>query len=324
MAIIKNLAFYQKNALKDLKTLVGNEKFVANFLPFPLDFFNHILPLRLKFYQEAFVALDNDKIQGLVALEKEPDNFQKLKITKLFLKENSNDVGEQLINYVISRYCAYGASSFCVILSEKFEELVNLFVNQCAFRITSVEYWYKITSDGLKNKNYTASCFKNFENCNAQEVCELYNSQINSHQKPFFEKRPKYFRENFSTGLKASFKYVFKDNEKDKIYGYFSISTIDNKNYVLDFIVNQAFDAYLPDILNFCIHQIKKRNSDSHLYVKVKNYFSNSKNIIKQLENLDFSLENKNLILTKDYLRPIKEKGLTNRILFNDTSIQGV
>ncbi len=328
MAIIKNLAFYQKNKLKNLKSFVGSDAFVSNFAPIPFDFINHILPLKLKFLSEAFVAIEEGKIKGLIALEKERSNSAKLKIIKLYLEENSAHIGEQLINYVISRYCAYGASSFYVFVSQELQEMAALFIDACKFRVSSYEFLYKTDSTKVKFLNlgqYDIGCFKNLRNAHTKDICDLHNSSINQHLAPYFALQSGYFTEDLAPNLlggKSSFRYVLEDSSKKMLYGYFSISTIDNKNYILESILSPAFDSYFMDILNFAAQQISKRTREWNLYIKIKNYFMNSQKIIKQLESHKFELKSKNLILTKDFLMPNKqeEKIHNRKIMFTDAT----
>ncbi len=329
MAIIKNLAFYQKNKLKNLKSLVGSDVFVSNFAPIPFDFINHILPLKLKFLSEAFVAIEEGKIKGLIALEKERGDSTKLKIIRLYLEENSAYIGEQLINYVISRYCAYGASSFYVFVSQEMEDAAALFIDACKFRVSSYEFLYKTDSKKIKFLDvgkYDIGCFKNLRNSHAKDICELHNSSINQHLAPYFSLKPKYFEEDLAPNLlggKSCFKYVLEDGSKKMLYGYFSISTIDNKNYILESVLSPAFDSYFMDILNFASQQISKRTGEWNLYIKIKNYFMNSQKIIKQLESHKFELKGKNLILAKDFLIPNKqeEKMQSRKIIFTDATV---
>jgi hypothetical protein len=154
----------------------------------------------------------------------------------------------------------------------------------------------------------------------------LHNSSINQHLAPYFVLKPGYFTEDLAPNLlggKSSFKYVLEDNNKKMIYGYFSISTVDNKNYILESVLSPAFDSYFMDILHFAAQQISKRTREWNLYIKIKNYFMNSQKIIKQLESHKFELQTKNLILTKDFLMPNKqEDAIHNRkIMFTDATV---
>ena len=82
-------------------------------------FINYLLPLRLKYANESFVALNDNIQQGLITLVKDTKSHTRFKITKLILEENSTSIANQLVNYVISRYRAMGAHAFYVVVDEK-------------------------------------------------------------------------------------------------------------------------------------------------------------------------------------------------------------
>ena len=117
-----------------------------NFVKELICFINHILPLKLKFANESFVALEDKKTEALITLDKDSNSFTRLKITKLILEENSTSIACQLVNYVISRYRAQGASSFYVVVDEKQADVLNIFQNELNFRACGFEYLYKIDS----------------------------------------------------------------------------------------------------------------------------------------------------------------------------------
>jgi len=316
MAIIKNLAFYQKSALKNLASFVGYDFFATGFISFPFDLINNLVPLRLKFSQETFVLIDDNKIKGLISLEKEKGNFRKLKTNKFFLDSDSFVLSEQLVNYAISRFCANGATSFQVIVDESYSDVINLFVNASKFRISAQELIYKIERSSYQDTlpNY----FEIFHDSDANNVCDLYNSVIFSYLLPVFEKKENYFKGDILNN-NTSFKFIFKDSESDKIYGYFSISTSDNFNYMLDFVIDPCFNSYFLDIVHFVNSQILKRNKDFNLYLRIKKYFSNSDDIVKILDEHKAKLVRKNFVLTKDFFIPAKEFK-SNKILFDALS----
>jgi len=67
-------------------------------------------------------------------------NRKKLKISQLFLEENSIEYGELLINYVVNKFLAKGAQSFCVVVDEADDKLLKLFNDVCKFRTIADEY----------------------------------------------------------------------------------------------------------------------------------------------------------------------------------------
>ena len=122
MATIQNLAFMSKERLKDLISVVNFEYNNSGFPPFPLDIIHYLLPLKLKFLKETYVAADENKVYGLISLEKDDSNPKRLKISQLFLRENSVEYAELLINYVVNKFLAKGAESFFVVVDEADEK----------------------------------------------------------------------------------------------------------------------------------------------------------------------------------------------------------
>ncbi len=134
MAIVKNLAFISSDRLKKLPALNGFEYNSSSFTPFPLDVIHYLLPLKLKFLKESYAVIDNGRIYGLITLEADECNRKKLKISQLFLEENSIEYGELLINYVVNKFLAKGAESFYVVVDEIDERMLKLFCDVCKFR----------------------------------------------------------------------------------------------------------------------------------------------------------------------------------------------
>ena len=151
-----------------------------------LCFINYLLPLRLKFSNESFVALYNKEKQGLITLNKDSKSFSRFKITKLILEENSSSIALQLVNYVISRYRAMGANSFYIVVDENQSDMLNIFKNELNFRHCGCEYLYKINSVSTSYPLF----LKPFKKENVKEICAFYNENINSFNKFLFSRQP--------------------------------------------------------------------------------------------------------------------------------------
>ena len=106
----------------------------VNFIKCILCFINYILPLRLKFASESYVAFYDNEEESLITLEKDSNSYTRFKITKLFLEENSANIARELANYVITKYRAQGANSFYIAADEKQFDLLNIFKNELNFR----------------------------------------------------------------------------------------------------------------------------------------------------------------------------------------------
>jgi len=323
MTQIKSIVFCARRKLKTALKNTGFEFSNDDFGPYFFDFIHHLIPLKFKFLKESFVALQNNKIQGLITLEKDEKSKTKLKISKLFLEKNSYDAGKLLVQYVLSRYCAMGALSYRVVVDENQQDLLSLFITGCGFYENAFEYMYQISSESAsKFSQISPEGFAFFKTSCAQEVCELFNRNINSYQRYNFARTPEQFDSNFAQGISCDthFAYVLQDESQNKIYGYFIVSTRNNKDYVLDFVMDKAFEVYFDDALAFIISSLNKRNKNWNLFIKIKSYFINYERFKNNLEEHNFTLVKTSKILTKDFLAKQKEMNILNsaKIVFND------
>ena len=323
MTQIKNIVFYN---CKKLENAVHNSGFNIEESvvgPFLMSVFHYFLPIRAKFLSESYVAYDKDRVQGFVTVERDERSRKRLKITKVFLEQNSFDVGKLLIQYVISKYCAMGAVSYRVVVEDTRNDMLTLFVDGCGFRKNAQEFTYKINNNDLKyDENNISEGFRFYKNIKSADVCRLYNSNINAYQKHSFSKAKEQFEPYFATGMsdKVTFSYVLEDEQKGRVYGYFSVVTYNNVDYMLDFVLDSAFEIYFEDALCYISHCLNNRVKKWNLYVKIKTYFGNYKIFKEYCELKNYELVKSSFILTKDYLKEIKETSLLNsaKIVFND------
>jgi len=291
MIEIKNIAFTNK----------------LNFLKNIFCFLNHLLPLRLKFAPESFIILINKIEKGIITLEKDSKSCTRFKITKLILEQFS--IANQLTNYVISRYRAMGAQSFYAVVDELQNDLIHIFKNELNFRICGYEYLYRINS-----MNYNSSLIlKTLKKENIKEVTKFYNENINSFNRFLFK------RENYQFQKKC-IQYIFYNDNNSKILGYFEIATKNNLDYYINFTIDCAYNIYLLDALKFIYSKIKQKNKKFNLFIKIKDYFMNSKELITILNENNCDFISKSQILAKDYYQEIKQYDLFKnaKIIFND------
>lgn len=322
MATVQNLAFISKERLKDLISFVNFEYNNSGFPPFPLDIIHYLLPLRLKFLKESYVAADDNKVYGLISLEKDDSNPKRLKISQLFLRENSIEYAELLINYVVNKFLAKGAESFFVVVDEADDKMLKLLSDVCKFRILADEYLFKIKkSDFPYEKEHGYNFIKFSKNYETAKIADLYNGLINSHQQPAFQINEKFFNDSIFVGIKnkISFKYVLVNPENKSLFGYFVISTRNGSDFILDVVLAPSYEVYLADILKFVKSEISKRNPSWTLYIKIKSYFINHKILLDVMKNYDFEPFKKSKILVKDLYKEIKtDNPLYNKqIVFN-------
>jgi len=324
MASVKNCAFVTNKKLKNLRCCVGPEYSDKDGLFFPFDLLHYLLPLKLKFSKESYVVFDdNGEVQGVAALEKDETGTGRMKLIQLSLKGDVFKYGEILINYIVDRFLAMGAKSFCTAVDEMDDMTLKLFFEACKFRIMGDEYLFKVKkSDFPYEKGHQSYDFIRFcKNSDTKKIAELYNSQIASHQKPSFEADEKYFNENIFVGLKnnISFKYVLENTINKKFFGFFTITTRNGNDFALECILASGYEVYLSDILKYTKNEISKRSSSWTLYIRVRSYFSNYKSILEILKGYDFKCAKKLKILTKDLYKAVKADSVYKKqIIFND------
>lgn len=275
-------------------------------------FINHLLPLKIKFQNESFVAIEDNNIKGVVTFDKDSKSYTRFKITKLILEEGATNVAHQLVSYVVSRYRAMGASSFYIVVDEKQDDLLNIFQNELNFRACGYEYLYKINS-------IATSCsihLKHYKKSYAKDVMNFFNENINSYNKVLFAREAYQFNNR-------CIKYVFFNEKDDKIIGYFEVATKNNIDFYINFSIDFTYNIYLVDAIKYIITKLNQKYKKYNLYVKIKDYFMNSKDLIAILKENDAEFISKGRILARDYYKEIKENDLFKnaKIIFNDPTI---
>jgi len=281
----------------------------ANFLNWLLCFVNHLLPLRIKFSSESFVALIDKKKEALITLEKDSKSKKRFKITKLILEENSTSTAIELINYAITRYRAMGAQSFYVVVDELQADLLNIFKNELNFRNCGIEYLYKINQT---NTNYSLF-LKPFKKEFLKAVCDFFNENINSFNRFLFSREQYQFLNN-------CLKYVFIDEETNKFLGYFEVATKNKIDFYINFSIDFTYNIYIIDAIKMINSKLKRKYKKFNLYIKIKDYFMNSKELLAILNENNFEFVSKSQILAKDYYKLQKNENLFKnaKIIFND------
>lgn len=278
-----------------------------NFIKCFLCFINYVLPLRLKFASESYIAYYENKEESLITLEKDSKSHTRFKITKLIMEENSAAIARELSNFVITKYRAQGANSFYIVADEQQIDLLNIFKNELNFRECGYEYLYKIS-------NLTNSYIKFLKPAKKElkrNICKFYNENINSFNRPMFHRSEYQF-------FDKCMKYYFdKDGE---ILGYFEVATKNNQDFYINFVIDCAYNVYLMDAIKFIYSKLKQKNKKFNLYIKVKDYFINSKEINSILKENNMELVSKSKILAKDYYKLIKDESIfkSAKIIFND------
>lgn len=292
------------------------EHYTKVFAYFPLDLIHYILPLGLKFLPESHVIEENKEIIGMATVSPTAGNPYKLVISRLFLEQDYFNAGKQLIDFIISKYGAKGASTFIATIDDSYDELLTLFMDGCGFRQCSSEQMWKMSDIRISKTENTF--FRGFKNSDAQAVAGLFNDSIINHFKHSILKTKEEYLDSFFVGLKddSQFKYVIEDESSKKIKAYFSINTADNNNFTLDIANSAWYNCSFDDILAFVVNQISKRKKDFTLFVKVKKYTNTAEELEKFLLEKGASCVQNQLILVKDFYKIIKEPEQARKIVF--------
>lgn len=315
MAKIRSLALRDIPKIKKMISMISNLSSADvgfgynSYVPLPINLLNRLLPLNLKFAQDSYVAIENDKICGLITIKPQEKNPQSRRISKLFLDENGYDKGRQLVSFAIARYGAMGVNTFTVKVDENHEQLLELFSKGCGFRVCASEQLWKMNEIKLAPASLDKCFFRPFKNFDAPVAASIYNDLIFPHFRYSLARTPREFENIMCSGLHKTsfFKYVIEDRSQHSIKGYFSIQTDDNENFILNVDLVSAFDNYLPDVINFAISQILMRKKNFNLYFRNKKYQTNGAKTEKYLFENGFVNVKNQIVLVKDYYKRIQE-----------------
>lgn len=319
MVRIRKANYFDKFKLKKMISFLSSDAinhYTKVFMNFPFNTIHNLLPLGLKFLPESYVIEENKDIIGMATISPTAGNPFKLVISRLFLEHDYFNAGKQLIDFIISKYGAKGANTFLAVIDDSYDELLHLFTEGCGFRQCSSEQLWKMNE--IRFSKEEKCFFRPFKNSDAQAVTMLFNDSIITHFKHSISRTKDEYIEPLFKGLKddCKFKYVLEDENLKTIKAYFSLTTSDNSNYVLDITTSPWYDCSWEDILSFTINEISKRKNDFYLFVKVKKYTTTAESFEKYLSEKGFKCIQNQLVLVKDFYKLIKEPEQTHKIVF--------
>lgn len=319
MVRIRKANYFDKFKLKKVISFLSTDainQYIKGFINFPCSFIHEFLPLNLKFLPESYVIEENKEIIGMVTVSPTPGNPYKLDISRLFLENNYFNAGKQLIEFVISKYGAKGATNFKATIDDSYDDLLHLFVDGCGFRQCSSEQLWKMETIHFKKENNTF--IRPFKNSDAQAVAMIFNDSIITHFKHSISRNKNEYLDPIFYGLNSSckFKYVIEDKNLKTVKAYFSLLTNDNLNYILDVTTSPWYECDWEDILSFTINEISRRKKEFYLFVKVKKYTTTAENFEKYLVEKDFKCIQNQLVLVKDFYKLIKDADPIDRVVF--------
>lgn len=325
MVRIRTANLLDKFKLKKMIAFLSSdviEHYTKGLTNIPLSIIHDFLPLRLKFLPETYIIEENKNILGMVTLIPTPGNPYKLTISRLFLEQDYFNAGKQLIDFVVAKYGAKGATTLVATIDDSYDELLSLFADGCGFRQCSSEQLWKLENIRVSKTDNTF--FRPFKNSDAQSVAILFNDNVISHFKYSISRTKNEYYEPVFKGLNDSYKlkYIIEDENLKTIKAYFSLKTEDNINYILDITASPWYECCWDDILNFTITQITKRQKEFYLFVRLKKYTMNSENLEGYLNEKGAKCIQNQLILVKDFYKVLKEPQMTQKIVLFD-SIKG-
>lgn len=320
MSRIRKLYYFDKKKAQEMISFLNDsamDKYINRIMFNPFMFLHHFLPLKLKFLPESYVLKDNKEIKGLITVAPAKCRYKKMEIQKLFFEEDSYSIASDLVQYVVSRYKAMGAFSIMVKVDDYLPELLSMFVSKCGFSKISYEKLWRV--DKFSEAKYNKKDFRIFRNSDAQVVANLYNDSLLPHFRPLLSREVREFKENLFKGLSyyTEYKYVIEDRKTKNIVGCISIQTLDNENYIVDFVQSSWIDIDIDAVLHFASNKIKKRKNKFGLFVRTRRYNNLGDRLeTKFLENGYKCVQNQ-IVLTNSSARILKEptKGLKYTVL---------
>ena len=305
---IKRLTYFDYGKIKRLVSYLctdDRDRFVKSLSEVPFGILNAMLPLALKFKPESFILVDGDEVLGLITTAKTPGNPYKINITRLIFKENMYEVGKQLVEFVIHKFGAKGALTFAVTIDDCHDELFDLFINGCGFRLCSSETLWKIEKPVPEKTDFK---WRYAQNSDSKEIAQLYNSELENIYKPSLTRHPKEFEDPLFSGFVDYYKTRYVVEENKKIIGYFSITTTDNLNYIFDVTTISGYEIEYSHIINVMLCEVARKKRAFYPIIKQKKYIKNSEDFGNYLKSMNYVPIQTQQILVKDYYKPIAQE----------------
>ena len=324
MVVIRRLNCFDSPKLKRLISYLcedDSDRLAKNLMQEPLDIVNAMMPLSAKFRSESFILIENNEILGLITAVCTPGNPYKINVTRLIFKENRYEIGKQLVEFLIQKMGGKGANTFTVVIDECHNELLDLFINGCGFRQCSSETLWK-TEKPVPQK--TDLPWRYAQSSDAGKIAQLYNDEVINIFKPSLLRHPKEFESAFFQGFTKFYKTRYVYEETDKILGYFSITTEDNLNYILDITTNSGYNIDYDKVINVMLCEIARKKHAFYPLIKQKKYTKNSQKLEDYLKVKGYNPIQTKHILVKDFYRPVKEESKNwNVFVLGESQISG-
>ena len=170
MEIIRELNVFDIKHIKELAANIGKDNFLSSRKNFfqPASIINNMLPAKLKFSEDVYVAVIDGGIRGMISLSPRRNNPDKWRIRNLLFDENSYDTGKNLIDYVVTKYGVKGIETFAAEIDSGESAVIDLFSKACGFRYCLDFQYFGIIPEYYKGKCSTADniFYRPFKNSN--------------------------------------------------------------------------------------------------------------------------------------------------------------
>ena len=316
MSKIRKLYYFDKKHTQEMISFLNNsvsDKYINHIMFNPLMPLHHLLPLRFKFLPESFVLKENKEVRGLITVAPTKSRQKKVEIQKLFFEENSFIDAAELVQYVVSKYKAMGATSIQVKVDDYLPELLTMLVSKCGFSQISYEKLWRVNK--FNDIEFDKKEFRSFRNSDSKAVANLYNDSLLPHFRPLLGREPLEFKESLFQGLSyySEYKYVIEDKNTKNVIGCIIIQTYDNENFIVDIIQTNWIELDIDSILNYAIYQIKKRKKRFGLFIKTKRYTQLGEKYEDIFFQNGYDCVQNQIVLTNSSARILKEVAKTGK-----------
>src|SRR5574344_2074629 len=153
-----------------------------------------------------------------------------------------------------------------------------------------------VKQDPIKRVNELKNIIKTDSKASIYYNLALSYAQINDFQNPLFQGFTDYYKT----------RYVLEENKN--ILGYFSITTGDNVNYILDVTTNSGYDFNYDEIINIMLCEIARKKKAFYPLIKQKKYTKNSEKFGQYLNSKNYSPIQTHHILVKEFYQTLPQE----------------
>lgn len=316
MSKIRKLYYFDKNNAQEMISFLNNsatDTYINRIMFNPFLPLHYFLPLQFKFLPESYILKDEKDIKGLITIAPTKCRYNKMEIQKLLFEENSFSDAAELVQFVVSKYKAMGASSIMVKVDDYLPDLLSMFISKCGFSQISYEKLWRITK--TPNANFNKKEFRPFKNSDSQLVANLYNDSLLPHFRPLLSKEVVEFKEPLFKGLSylSEYKYIMEDRKSKNVLACISIQTVDNENFIVDIIQTAWAELDINMLLSYAAYQIKKRKKKFGLFVRTKKYTTIGSNYESKFMENNFECVQNQIVLTNSSAKVLKNKSKSSK-----------